>query len=89
MTNYPIVEVTWEDTTHLEGWWNESELKDTINDPPKNYYYKTVGYLIHKDRKCVILVSSTREESGRTYKYGDIFRFPIKQVVKMEILRDY
>lgn len=50
------VEIEWEDTMGAGGWFDPEDLQKFVVDPHSTCY--TVGYLVHKDRKVLVIAQS-------------------------------
>lgn len=68
--------VTWIDTSLLSGWFDSG---DEIEPTPLKM--QTLGWLIHKDKKAIILAMTASE-----YKFGELLIIPAGCVKSVAIL---
>lgn len=74
----PVVEVEWDDAYSSSAWKDEEAMKAFISN---GCHCLTVGYLIHKDAKMVVVATSIGPDSGAPWS------IPMGCVTKMRFLR--
>ena len=76
--NFPLVEVTWQDSSSDSGWKREvnSELLTCWS----------AGYLVHKDNRSVVVALNTAS-TGSANSHGDTMVIPRRCVQKIRRLR--
>lgn len=72
----PIVEVEWDDA-HMAGWWQDGEP-----EPPEPDLVRSVGYLVHKTRKHLVLIQSRTEG-----QHGNRIQIPRGMVKSVTVLK--
>lgn len=76
--NYPLVEVTWVDSSSTSGWQHE------ISVEPLTCY--SAGYLIHRSRKSLV-IAQNRGGENCNYRFGDTVTIPASCVKKTRRLK--
>lgn len=83
---HPLVKIHWRDISAGHNWL---DLKESIEFGEKRFDTPcfTVGYLLHKDRKIVVLAGSySEDEDGMTY--NDVSMIPASVVVNIKKLNE-
>lgn len=78
-TEYPLVKVTWNDAASDQSWRDPSNYDDV-----QFYRVDTVGFLIRKNEKWVVLAGSRSRTNDRVSLTLEI---PMGMVVKIETIR--
>lgn len=87
--NFKIVEVEWEDITHLSKAKDIEFVKDN-----KFLSYKTVGYLIYEDEEMIsiafscVIYDEKMQEVEPINDFEDILNIPRRAIKKIKILKE-
>ena len=77
--SFPIVKVTWEDASGKDSGWISLEEINGWGDDISTV--STVGFLIKKDKKCIVVAHS----KGKDF-WGGVTRIFLKMVQKIKYL---
>ena len=77
---FPLVEVTWHDAAGETGWETlyDAQQADII-------VCVTLGYLIKKDRRRVVIASSIRDDGARVEHTTTIPRTWVVKIIPLEV----
>lgn len=78
---FPLVEVTWVDSSTINGW--RSELSLDMKAPLTCW---SAGYLLHKDNRSVVVALNVTSVTSAN-DYGDAIVIPRANVKKIRQLR--
>lgn len=73
--------VKWQDTAHIAGWHNDTELKDVIADGLLEM--ESLGWLVYQDERFILLAMSVCNR-----KAGDLLKIPRACMLDMHVLAD-
>lgn len=76
-----IVYVQWEDAYLKEGWHNNAEVEDILNDPV--WLVESVGWLIDQDENRIIICGSANDKLGSC---SEILKIPARAIIDLIIL---
>jgi len=83
MTDWPLVEVHWEDAASVSEWGKLPEAQ-AFENVDFDYHCRSVGFLIRDDDECVVLAS---RRTGDGSSVGLVERIPRGMVRKVIVVR--
>jgi hypothetical protein len=79
----PLVHVLWTDAFSARGWRNHDEIQELIRESTD---IDSVGYLIHRSPKKVVLVGSIdRQETPNMNHYHEIPTSMVKRITHLRV----
>ncbi len=77
-----LVEVRWDDSYGIGGWQDNRDLRHFVR---QSHLIRTVGYVIHKSKKKIVVAANISIHSGSSC--GHLMAIPMSQVRRIRRLK--
>lgn len=78
-----LVLIEWEDANHQGAWHTPIQAKEWWENK-ENYLCRNVGFLLHEDKKCVVVASRLAKDND----VGMLQRIPRNWVQKIYFIKE-